>query len=118
MANDRRLSRIEARHLREDRNNRANGLRHLLSAAAGRHYLWCLLGDCGTFQQPHSGNALATSFACGMLSVGQRLLAEINEADPDAFLVMYKENMDAQRARTAELLAAAGDGADPDADPE
>lgn len=74
-------------------------IRTSLSSYEGRKLLWHLLeiGKIGT--QPFNGNALGTSFACGELNVGQRILADILEVDPMAYGRMMQENLDEHTRR-------------------
>lgn len=111
MSIERQIRRLQQRHTEEDALARATGLKHLLSTADGRRFVWLFLADCGVNRNPFSNNALSTSFNCGELNVGQKLLAEITVADPDAFLVMQKENVSVERSRTADANRVAdGDG--------
>jgi len=108
--NDRKIRNIENAHTREDQTRRDNGLKYLLKTPDGRRFLWLHLQDCRCFSQPFAENALTTAFNCGEKNAGQRLLDHLTAIDPDAFLVMMKENQDAQRARSAELDAARKSG--------
>lgn len=108
-----RARRLQHRYEQRDAIARENGLRLLLSTADGRRFVWLFLADCGVFRNPFTGNALNTAFAAGELNVGQRLLAEITEAAPEQFLLMQKENLDAERSRRDAASAATdSDGAD------
>lgn len=114
MPSDKPMRRMQSRFEMADRIARQNGLRQLLATADGRRFAWLFLADCRVFSQPFSSNALQTSFNCGELNVGQKLLAEITEADPDAFLVMMKENQDAERSRSADAARLAARQSDSD----
>lgn len=69
----------------------------LLSTREGRHYLWWLLRVGRIGAQPFSNNALATSFACGELNVGQQILAHIIEVNPAGYAQMIQEKADDDR---------------------
>ena len=120
-APEKKIRRLQDKHAREDRQHRENGLKQLIASFDGRRLLWLLLEDARVFGQPFSNNALETAFRCGEQNFGQRLLADITETAPDAFLVMLKENRDVNERRTADLASSgtdtyygAGDGADED----
>jgi hypothetical protein len=91
--------------------------RDLLAVPRGRKFLWHLLeiGKFGT--QPHTNNALSTAFNCGELNVGQRMFAEMTEADPAGFVRMQQERLDAARRNADERNAGNADAGDaPDYD--
>lgn len=99
MSSEDRIRRLQKRHEEQDARSIQAALRQLLSTADGRRFAWLFLADCRVFQQPFNGNALGTAFNCGELNVGQRFLAQLTEADPDAFLVMQQENLNVERTR-------------------
>lgn len=109
-----RARRLQRRYEKQDAAARENGLRLLLSTADGRRFAWLFLADCGVFRNPFNGNALNTAFAAGELNIGQRLLAEITETAPEQFLLMQKENLDAERSRRDAANAAIDGGDDTD----
>lgn len=110
-ADERKVRKLQRKHIEEDRRAREEGLRSLLQTYEGRRYFWLLLEDCGVFRNPFTGNALTTSFNAGEQNVGQKLLAHLIQTAPETFTVMQKENADAQRHRAAdaERLRAAFD---------
>ena len=66
----------------------------LLRSPDGRKFLWWLL-DIGRYGQiPFTGNALTGAFQCGELNVGQQVLAQLTETDPEGFLILLKERSD------------------------
>lgn len=65
--------------------------KELLATRKGRYYLWWLLRIGRIGAQPFTNNALATSFACGELNVGQQILAHIIEVDPAGYALMIQE---------------------------
>lgn len=69
----------------------------LLSTREGRHYLWWLLRIGRVGSQPFTNNALATSFGCGELNVGQQILAHIIEVDPAGYALMIQEKANDDR---------------------
>lgn len=112
MATEDRIRRLQRRYEQQDANSISTALKSLLSTADGRRFAWLFLADCRVFQQPFNGNALGTAFACGELNVGQRFLAQLTQADPDAFLVMQEENMKNERERQQSADRAAADDSD------
>jgi hypothetical protein len=68
-------------------------LRNVLNHASGRRVLWKILDDCGVLRNcfvEHSSRL--TDFLLGQKNLGLKLLAEIYEVNPDAYLRMKKEN--------------------------
>lgn len=72
----------------------------------GRKYLWWLLEITRVTTNPHSGNALQTSFNCGEMNIGQQILAHIIEVDPAGYVRMQQERANEHASNT--------DDADPD----
>lgn len=77
--------------------------KELLRRRPGRKFLWNLLGQHNIGHQPFTANALTTAFNCGLLDGGQRILADILEADPEGYVRMQKEMSDEQRTRTSSI---------------
>ena len=73
------------------RDQELNDIRSLLNATEGRRFLWRLLTHCGVYKQSFTGNS-ETFFLEGQRSVGLWALADIMDAEPDAYLRMIKEN--------------------------
>lgn len=67
-------------------------LQSALNDPFGRKYLWWLLEITRITVNPHSGNALQTSFNCGEMNIGQQILAHIIEVDPAGYVRMQQEN--------------------------
>lgn len=67
-----------------------NDLRAVLAMREGRRYTWRQLSDCGVFRSSFTGNS-TTFFNEGRRDVGLRLLADVMEAQPEAFLLMQQE---------------------------
>ena len=62
----------------------------VLSGPAGRRFVWRYLGACGVFKTSMTGDSY-TYFNEGRRDVGLQLLADVMEADPNAYLLMTKE---------------------------
>lgn len=84
-----------------------NQYRDLLSTPRGRKFLFYQLGITKFMNNPFTGNALTTSFNCGEMSIGQRLMADITSVDPIGWSKMQQEANDEHRTRQ-QLLDAAG----------
>jgi len=100
------IARLQKKWEKEDRDVVDEAVRALLQHRAGRKYLWWLLtvGQVGT--QPFAANALQTSFACGELNVGNKILDHIISVDPAGYVAMMTENANERRDRDTELDAA------------
>jgi hypothetical protein len=99
-SNERKVRNLQKKYAKEDKNAVEAGLSLLTGNADGRRFLWLFLEECKAFVNPFERNALDMSFNCGVQSAGQRLLAQITEIDPDAFLVMMKENQNVRKSRS------------------
>jgi hypothetical protein len=67
-------------------------MRVLLSTVSGRRFLWGLLGRCGVFRETFAGSDFCTTaFNEGRRNIGLALLSDVNEADPEKYLVMMNE---------------------------
>lgn len=73
-----------------ERQDEINDLRALMKMPQFRRLAWRLMARCRTFGSVMSGNSY-TFYNSGMQDVGHFILAEIIEADPDAYLEMIKE---------------------------
>lgn len=83
-----RKARLGRRQKRVD-----DGLRLLLESQSGRLWLWDLLESCHCFASPFQpGQPDSSAFRCGEQNVGLRLIAQITRVQPDAFILMMKEN--------------------------
>jgi len=87
--------------LDEDAINKATTA--LLRSPDGRKFVGWLLDITRYGQQPFTGNALSTAFACGELNVGQQFLARATDVDPEGFLAFLKERAHDDDARTLDL---------------
>jgi hypothetical protein len=101
--NEKRNQRAQERHTRDDKLAQQEAMRRLLSQPDGRRLIWGILDDAGLYRNPHTGNALDSAFRAGMMSVGQEVLARVEEADSRAFITMLEENMQIQEALAAKL---------------
>ncbi|MDB4893139.1 MAG: hypothetical protein JWL61_4994 [Gemmatimonadetes bacterium] len=70
---------------------RLNDWRAVLSSPEGRRVLWRVLGQCNTNKSVFAVDHGTISYRAGWQDAGHYVLAEINEADPRAFLRMIEE---------------------------
>lgn len=63
----------------------------VVSTEQGRRFLWDLLAFTGVYRSSFTGNS-QTFFNEGRRDVGLRLLGQINEHEPEAYVTMLKEN--------------------------
>lgn len=84
-ADDLALQEEKARRLETD------DLKWLMSDKRGRRVMWRLLETTGVYRSSFTGNS-ETFFREGQRNVGLRLLSDIHEHCPDAFVVMLKEH--------------------------
>lgn len=64
---------------------------YILSSKQGRRFIWRYLTECGIFQTSFTGNS-TTFFKEGERNVGLKLMTDINESSPDAYVLMMKES--------------------------
>jgi len=83
-----RQTRAEAEAMRKK-----NDMLTILNMPEGRRTLYNLLGSFGLYQDPFSTNALSMSNMSGLRKAALILLAEIEAADPMAFILMQQENI-------------------------
>lgn len=74
------------------REQELNDLRWVLSQPQGRRHVWRLLEFCGVFKNSFTGNS-TTFYNEGMRNVGTKQLADIMEANPQAFIDMMQANL-------------------------
>lgn len=68
-----------------------NDLALVMSTREGRRFLWRLLSHCKTFGSVWHGSAMI-HYNSGMQDVGHYIMADINDVNPELFLMMIKEN--------------------------
>lgn len=66
-------------------------VQELLKTAAGRRYLWRMLGLAGVYQSSFSSDAMQMARSEGRRELGLVVLADITDADPNAYTTMLKE---------------------------
>jgi hypothetical protein len=63
----------------------------ILSHAEGRRFYWGLMKQCGIFKSSFTGNN-TTFFNEGERNIGLKLLSDLNEIAPEAYVLMIKED--------------------------
>lgn len=63
----------------------------VLATVEGRRFFWRMLGECGLFKSSFTGNN-TTFFNEGMRQVGLTMMADLEQADPSAYLKMLEES--------------------------
>ena len=64
----------------------------LMSRPETRSYLYSILDLCNVFRTSYDTSPNTVYFREGARNVGLKVLADINEAAPDQYMVMIKEN--------------------------
>jgi len=73
------------------REREVNDIRSMLGTTEGRRFLWRLMEKCGVYRESFTGSS-ETFFLEGKRSIGLFVIAEIMDAEPEAYLLMIKEN--------------------------
>jgi len=77
----------KAKRLRE---RELSDIRFILETEMGRRFVWRYLSLAGVFQTSFTGNS-TTFFNEGRRDIGLKLLADVSEAKPEAYLQMAHE---------------------------
>ena len=79
-------------------------LRTILKSVWGRRFVWRVMAICGVFSQSFvPDNSEATAFNEGRRSIGNTLLRQVIEINPESYLQMVKANRkDEEYARQCE----------------
>lgn len=80
-----------AQKVKYGREQELNDVRSILATREGLRFMWRYLTECGIFKTSFTGNS-HTFFMEGRRDVGLRLLADVNEADPEAYFRMLSED--------------------------
>jgi len=74
-------------------NRRLAAFKTVMASREGRRYVWWLLEQTGVFRSSFTGNS-TTFFNEGQRNVGLMLVADINAAAPELYIVMLDEAKD------------------------
>lgn len=92
-AADEEQVREAAEKSRTNREKQLDDVYWVLSTKQGRRFYYRILEECGVFRLSYrAGQPDLTAFNEGTRNIGLMLLTEINEACPDAYTLMMKEN--------------------------
>jgi hypothetical protein len=94
-AADKKQVRKAAQKEQSRRDKELNDLRFILNDVQGRRFLWRYLGECGVFRSSFTGSS-ETFFREGERNVGLKLINDIHEASPEAYILMIKENKESE----------------------
>ena len=73
------------------RERELNDLRFILSTDQGRRTMWRYLELCGVYKSSFTGSS-ETFFLEGQRNIGLKIIADIMESDPEAYIKMQKTN--------------------------
>jgi hypothetical protein len=73
-------------------NQERDDLRKVLSTPEGQRLIWRLFEFSGIYRNAYSGNTNSTDYNCGMQAVGQFLLDEAIDANPQAVSAIIIKN--------------------------
>ena len=65
-------------------------VRYILASPQGRRFFWKYLDFCGVFRTSFTGNS-QTFFNEGLRNVGLKMLSDLNDADPNAYVKIMNE---------------------------
>lgn len=85
----------QARAAQSAKDQRLSDMALLLSTRPGRRFVWGLMSDCGIFRTSFDNSGSVTAFNEGRREIGLRVLADVNDAAPDQYLVMLRESKEA-----------------------
>jgi hypothetical protein len=75
---------------RRGRERELDDMAWVLSTPQGRRFVWRYLGECGVFRTSFNGQ-FQTFFNEGSRNIGLKLLADVNDSQPEAYVTMMKE---------------------------
>tara|TARA_R110000824_G_C15230756_1_gene678508 strand:- start:2899 stop:3183 length:285 start_codon:yes stop_codon:yes gene_type:complete len=73
-------------------NHERSDLRKVLALPEGQRFIWRLFEIAGIYRNPYSGDTQSTEYNCGMMAVGQAVLDEAMEANPEAVSSLIIKN--------------------------
>lgn len=111
-AADRKQVGFAEKREKNDREFELEDLREVLKTAAGRRFVWRLLGKFKWGQAVFDQDPGQMAFNAGIQNAGNFLVSEITEADDQQLLVMMQESQARARARNSTVDALATPAAD------
>jgi hypothetical protein len=79
------------RRQRDQEKQELADMQEVLASAAGRRFLWRLLGTCKLYESPANSNGAIQSMNIGRGDVGRELLVWISRADKTAYAQLMLE---------------------------
>ena len=73
------------------RTDRLEFIKAAMQHEQGRAWFYDVLEFCRVVATPFSSDPYNTAFKCGMQNVGLKILADIQDASPDEYMLMVKE---------------------------
>ncbi len=86
---------VLAEKAKADHNMQVQQLRAMLEEKVFRDFVWRVLSRCGIYDGGFALDLATLGFKAGKREVGLRILAEIMEAEPSAYVIMQQENTNA-----------------------
>jgi len=71
--------------------NKVKLMQEVMGTLGGREFFYDLLCYCSAFNTPFTGEINTTNFNCGKQSVGFRLIADLEQASPENYVLMCRE---------------------------
>jgi hypothetical protein len=93
LAGNEQAQRDRAKQQRTEHYLASEDMKWLMGSKRGRRIVWRILERTGIFRSSFTGNS-ETFFKEGMRNVGLVLMAQINEACPESYTTMVKEQND------------------------
>ena len=73
------------------RERELSDIRFLLKSPEGRRFIWKLFDEAGNTRMSYTGESQGTAFNEGRRSIGLKILNDLLEAKPEAFMQMQQE---------------------------
>lgn len=80
-----------SRKQKANRQTQVNDVAWVLSTPQGRRFIWRYLEDCKVFQTTFNPSGSIMTYQEGQRNVGLMLLADVNESQPEAYILMMNE---------------------------
>lgn len=85
-----------------EQEQREADLHWLMDNAAGRRFVWRMLGETGLYQTSFAADPVVMGFNEGRRDVGRRLLSDVTTHEPDKYLTMIQEAQQADQKQQQE----------------
>jgi hypothetical protein len=98
---------VKVRNRREKRaeERRRADILAIWSTPEGSRYLWSLMAQAGVSQTTFTGSALTSAFKSGEQNMGLRMLADVMEVCPEAYIKAMTEAKSSQKREDDAELA-------------